>query len=315
MLTISAAPHLKSNLSTPRLMYDVVIALLPALAVALYYYGLGALTVVLISVLGCVLIEWLVQKFVMKIPITIYDGSAAVTGLLLSFNLPSNLHPGIILLGCLVAIGVAKLSFGGLGSNPFNPALVGRVFLLISFPAQLTTWPVPEVLSTHYTDALTGATPLSLMQQGNVEGLSLFSMFMGNIGGSLGEISVAALLLGFIYLLIRGVISWHIPASILLTVAIFTSLLHWYDPTHYVPALYHLFAGGLMLGAIFMATDYVTSPMSKVGMLVYGVGIGILTVVIRCFGSFPEGMSFAILLMNAATPLINKYIRPRVFGL
>ncbi|MCI6523746.1 MAG: RnfABCDGE type electron transport complex subunit D, partial [Parabacteroides sp.] len=220
----------------------------------------------------------------------------------------------IILIGALAAIGIGKMSFGGLGNNIFNPALVGRVFLLISFPAQMTTWPVPEVFPMTYTDAETGATILSALHEGGAALPSMVDMLIGHIGGSLGEVSAIALLLGFAFLLWKKIITWHIPVSILATVFVFTGILYLINPTVYVNPFIHLLSGGLLLGSIFMATDYVTSPMSKNGMIVYGVGIGLLTSVIRIFGSYPEGMSFAILIMNAFTPLINSYIKPKHFG-
>ena len=265
--------------------------------------------------------EWAITKFILKRSRnTILDGSAALTGLLLAFNLPSNLPLWIIIIGALVAIGIGKMTFGGLGCNPFNPALVGRVFLLISFPVQMTSWPLTSQW-TSYTDAATGATPLALMKQavhGDTEALSqlpsVLDLFLGNNPGCVGEISAVALLLGLVYMLWKKIITWHIPVSILLTVFVFASILNLVDPVKYAGGLTHLFTGGLMLGAIFMATDYVTSPMNHKGMLIYGVAIGFLTVVIRTFGAYPEGMSFAILIMNAFTPLINTYCKPKRFG-
>lgn len=251
---------------------------------------------------------------------TILDGSAMITGVLLAFNLPSNLPLWIIVLGALFAIGVGKMSFGGLGCNPFNPALAGRVFLLLSFPVQMTSWPVAGQL-TAYTDATTAATPLALMKQaihGNTAALAelpdALSLLLGQSGGCIGEVSALALLLGLVYMLWKKIITWHIPVSILATVFVFAGLMHLADPVKYVSPVMQLLSGGLMLGAVFMATDYVTSPMSKKGMLIYGVCIGLLTVVIRLFGAYPEGMSFAILIMNAFTPLINTYCKPKRFG-
>lgn len=313
-LIISPSPHIHSGDSVSKNMYGVLIALLPALLVSLYYFGLGALIVTLVSVLSCVLFEFLIQKFLIKQPQTIFDGSAVLTGLLLAFNLPSNLPIWIILIGALAAIGIGKMSFGGLGNNIFNPALVGRVFLLISFPAQMTTWPVPGTIPMDYVDGQTGATILSLLNEGATELPSYTDMLLGNMGGSLGEVSAIALLLGFAFLLVRKIISWHIPVSIILTTFVFTGIMHLVNPAEYVNPIIHILSGGLLLGAIFMATDYVTSPMSKSGMLVFGIGIGLLTSVIRLFGAYPEGMSFAILIMNALTPLINMYFKPKHFG-
>ena len=313
-LIVSPSPHIHGGDSISKNMYGVLIALVPAFLVSLYYFGLGALIVTATSVIACVLFEYLIQKFLMKKEPTVCDGSAILTGVLLAFNLPSNLPVWIILIGALAAIGIGKMSFGGLGNNIFNPALVGRVFLLISFPAQMTMWPEVGQL-TAYTDATTGATVLSLMNEGALDKLpTLVDMLLGKMGGSLGEVSALAWLLGLVFILWKKIITWQIPVSILLTVFVFTGIMHLVNPVQYASPFVHLLSGGLMLGAIFMATDYVTSPMSKNGMLVYGVGIGILTTVIRLFGSYPEGMSFAILIMNAFTPLINSYIKPKHFG-
>ena len=324
---VSLSPHVHSGDSVQKNMYGVIIALIPALLVALFAFGLGALVVTLTSVAACVFFEWAITKFILKREIcTICDGSAALTGLLLAFNLPSNLPIWIIIIGALVAIGVGKMTFGGLGCNPFNPALVGRIFLLISFPVQMTSWPTAGQWSS-YLDAQTGATPLAIMKQAITSGdasvleqlPSLGSLLLGipdacTLGaGSLGEISAGALLLGFVYMLWKKIISWHIPVSILGTVFVFSGLMHLANPVYADPVSV-LFTGGLMLGAIFMATDYVTSPMTHKGMIIYGVAIGFLTVVIRNFGAYPEGMSFAIFIMNAFTPLINTYCKPKRFG-
>ncbi len=314
-LIISPSPHIHGGDSITKNMYGVLIALIPAFLVSLYYFGLGALIVTCVSVLSCVIIEYTIQKFLLKKAPTIWDGSAIITGVLLAFNLPSNLPIWIIIIGALAAIGIGKIPFGGLGNNIFNPALVGRVFLLISFPAQMTTWPVPEVMSMHYTDVETGATVLSLIKGSATATLpSNADMLLGNMGGSLGEVSAIALLLGLIFMLIRKIIIWHIPVAVLGTVMIFTGIMYGVNPSTYANPLVHLLSGGLLLGAIFMATDYTTSPISKAGMIVYGIGIGVITTVIRLFGSYPEGMSFAILIMNAFTPLINNYIKPKHFG-
>lgn len=313
-LIISPAPHIHGGDSVSKNMTGVIIALVPALLASLYFFGIGALIVTVTAVISCVLFEYLIQRFILKGEKTILDGSAALTGLLLAFNLPSNIPVWIVIIGSLVAIGIAKMSFGGLGNNPFNPALVGRVFLLISFPVQMTTWPVVEPLSMKYIDSTTGPTVLSMLNEGGRDIPTVMNMFLGNMGGSIGEISALALLLGLAYLLIKKIITWHIPVSILLTVLVFTGILHWVDPATYASPVIHLLSGGLLLGSIFMATDYVTSPMNPRGMLVFGVGIGILTVVIRSWGAYPEGVSFAILIMNGFTPLINAYIKPKRFG-
>ena len=301
-------------------MYGVCIALLPAMLASFYFFGLGAVAVMLTSILACVFFEWAITKFVLKRQrLTILDGSAILTGMLLAFNLPSNLPLWIIILGALFAIGVGKMTFGGLGQNIFNPALAGRVFLLISFPVQMTTWPESGQMS--YLDAQTGATPLSLMQKAILEKdasvlndlPSSLDMLIGQTGGSLGEVSALLLLLGCAFMLWRKIITWHIPVSIILTVLVFAGLLHLANPIYANP-MQVIFSGGLMLGACYMATDYVTSPMSHRGQLIYGVCIGLLTVIIRNWGAYPEGMSFAIIIMNAFTPLINTYCKPKRFG-
>ncbi|MEA4852002.1 MAG: RnfABCDGE type electron transport complex subunit D [Paludibacter sp.] len=313
-LIISPAPHIHGGDSVSKNMTGVIIALVPALLTGFYFFGLGALIVTLTAVVSCVLFEYLIQRFLLKGETTIMDGSAALTGLLLALNLPSNIPVWMIIAGSLVAIGIAKMTFGGLGNNPFNPALVGRVFMLISFPVEMTSWPRPVPFSTAYLDAETAATPLAMMKGHFGELPDTLNLFLGNMGGSMGEVSAIAILIGLSYLLYKKIISWHIPVSILATVFIFTAILNRIQPEAYASPVAHLFTGGLMLGAVFMATDYVTSPMNTRGMLVYGVGIGIITVLIRVFGAYPEGVSFAILIMNAFTPLINTYIKPKRFG-
>ncbi|MCF0198590.1 MAG: RnfABCDGE type electron transport complex subunit D [Bacteroidaceae bacterium] len=316
---ISLSPHVHSGDSVQKNMYGVCVALVPALIVSLWFFGLGAAVVLAASVASCVFFEWAINKYILgNERCTVCDGSAVLTGLLLGFNLPSNLPLWIIVIGALVAIGIGKMTFGGLGQNPFNPALVGRVFLLISFPVQMTTWPVPGQL-TAYLDAETAATPLGRLAADAADGhldevYSAGEMFLGQIGGSLGEVSALALLLGCAFMLWRRIITWHIPVSILGTVAVFSGLLWLVNPDLYVHPGVSLCSGGLMLGACFMATDYVTSPMTQKGQLIYGVCIGLLTVVIRNWGAYPEGMSFAILIMNAFTPLINTYCKPKRFG-
>ncbi|MFH1319657.1 MAG: RnfABCDGE type electron transport complex subunit D [Bacteroidota bacterium] len=324
LLTISLSPHNYGDDSITKIMYGVVIALLPALAVSIYFFGLGAVIVTLVAVLSCLVFEFFISKFLLKVKPTISDGSALITGLLLAFNVPSNLPVWIIIVGSLVAIGIAKMSFGGLGNNPFNPALIGRVFLLISFPVEMTSWPTPIISRMTYTDAVTGATPLAILKEGINNGESVsdimatlpsnLHLFIGNVGGSLGEISAIALLLGGLYILIKKIISWHIPVSMIGTIIIFTGILWLIDSEKYADPLFHVLTGGVLLGAIFMATDMVTSPMTSKGSLIFGIGIGIITVVIRVFGAYPEGVSFAILIMNGFVPLINKYIKPKRFG-
>ena len=299
----------------------VIWALMPALFALFFVFGRGALIVTATSVASCLFFEWFITRFLLKRKSTLGDLSAVITGILLAFNLPSNMPLYMIVMGALVAIGVGKMAFGGLGNNPFNPALVGRVFLLISFPAKMTSWPVPAGLAASYIDAETGATPLNLIGQiagGNTAAADqlpgLGELFMGNIGGCIGEVSALALLVGLAVLLLSKTITWHIPVSIISTVAVLTGIMWFVNPVLYVNPLYHLLSGGLLLGAIFMATDYVTSPMTPKGMVWYGIGIGLLTVIIRYFGSYPEGMSFAILIMNAVTPLINNWCKPKRFG-
>lgn len=325
-LIVSPAPHAHSGDSVRKNMLLVIAALLPAYVVSVIEFGWGALITTAISVAACVAFEWLIAKFILKQKPTICDCSAILTGLLLAFNLPSNLPWWIVIIGALVAIGVGKMTFGGLGQNPFNPALVGRVFLLISFPVQMTTWPRPLGFSGSYIDAETGATPLALLKQGLKSGdgsvfsqlPSLWETFTGVMGGSLGEVCAIALLVGGIFLICTKVITWHIPVSILATVALFAAVTGWCGalPEGLTTAQYvamTLCTGGIMLGAFFMATDYVTSPMTGWGKIIFGIGIGLIVMVIRTWGAYPEGMSFAILIMNACVPLLN-HIRPKRFG-
>jgi len=359
LFTVSQSPHIHSDYTIRKLMLGVIIALLPAFVTSLVFYGVGVLIVTSVSIASCIAFEFIIQKLILKTETKISDGSAIVTGLLLAFNLPSNLPIWIIIIGSLVAIGIGKMTFGGLGNNPFNPALVGRVFLLISFPTAMTVFPKASGFNTPYLipadkmDALTGATPLSLVKECiksgnsitellNINNLNYSDMFFGNIGGSFGEIAAFALIVGFLYLLIRKIITWHIPVSVIAGVFLFAGILWIFSEEghniindslninmpvikfkdanqeikifHMADPLFHILTGGIMLGAIYMATDYVTSPMIPKGMIIYGAGIGIITVVIRVFGSYPEGISFAILIMNGFVPLINRYIKPERFG-
>lgn len=327
LLTVSGSPHVHAHQNVKSIMYGVVIAMIPAIFVSVYFFGIDAARVLFISVLACLFFEWLIQKYLIKGPVTINDGSALVTGVLLAFNVPSNLPTWIIILGALVSIGIAKMSFGGLGKNPFNPALVGRVFLLISFPVQMTSWPVPKALFAEgVTDAITGPTTLGVLKEGLDAGKSVQEIMaspnfpgyindlMGAQGGSLGEISALALLLGAIYMFSRRIITWHIPTAYIGSAVVFSGILWLIDPTHYIDPLMHLLAGGMILGVFYMATDMVSSPMTPRGQIVFGVGAGLLTILIRVWGAYPEGVSFAILIMNAFTPLINNAFKPKRFG-
>lgn len=328
LFTVSGSPHVHGEENVQKIMLTVIYAMVPAMAVSVYFFGLDALRVMLISVASCMFFEWVIQKYLLKGSVTITDGSAAVAGILLAFNVPANLPAWMLIAGALVTIGVAKMSFGGLGKNPFNPALVGRVFMLISFPVQMTSWPVAKPLfAPAITDAITGPTALGLLKEGIDAGKTVeqvladpqmpqyLDRLMGNMGGSLGEISALALILGGIYMVIKKVIDWQLPVSIILTVFVIAGVFHLIDPSHYVNPGFHLFTGGLMLGAIFMATDMVSSPMNMSGKVIYGIGIGLLTIIIRLWGAYPEGISFAILVMNAFTPLINQGFKPRRFGI
>ncbi len=324
MLTVSGSPHIHGDESTKKIMYGVVYAMIPAMLVSVYYFGLDALRVLLLASVAAIFFEWLIQKYLIKGPVTIMDGSALVTGILLAFNVPSNLPSWMVIVGALVAIGMAKMSFGGLGKNIFNPALVARVFLLISFPVQMTSWPKPQAIINGLTDAITGPTPLGIVKEGLDAGKTMSEItpelptymqsLLGQMGGSMGEVSAIALILGGLYMLIRKIITWHIPVSMLLTVVVFSGILWGIDPEHYADPVFHLLTGGMLLGAIFMATDMVTSPMTRGGQLLFGFGVGLLTILIRIWGAYPEGVSFAILLMNAVVPLINRGFKPRRFG-
>ncbi|WP_304953149.1 RnfABCDGE type electron transport complex subunit D [uncultured Alistipes sp.] len=314
-LIVAPAPHVQSSQSTPRIMRDVVIALVPALLVSTVVFGWSVLFVTALSVLSCVGFEYLIQRFMVGGKPTVGNWSAVVTGVLLAFNLPASIPWWIVVMGAFVAIAIAKMTFGGLGKNPFNPALVGRVFLLIAYPVQMTTFPEVEGL-----DALSGATPLAAVKHGALSAgsLNMQDLLLGNMPGSLGEVAALALLAGFVYLLWRKVITWHIPVTILCTMAIFAFAVAWSRGAEgsamWQFPLFHILAGGAVLGAVFMATDYSTSPMTVRGSVIFAVGIGLITMCIRLWGSYPEGMSFAVLIMNSTVPLINKYVKPKRFG-
>lgn len=315
-MLVSPSPHIHANVSTRSLMLDVIIALIPAIVVSVLFYGWSELLILAVSVASCVLLEWAITKYMLKAPSTIGDLSAVVTGLLLAMNLPSTTPWWVVFIGALVSIGVAKMTFGGIGQNPFNPAITGRVFLLISFPTYMTDWTVPQGF-IHSSDAVSGATLLGRYAEGGVEAVAgtdyLNTLFL-NIGGSAGEISTLALLVGFAYLLLRKVIKPWITLSIFATIAVFSGIFWMIDPSTYTDPLFNLLTGGVVLGACFMATDYVTSPMSNLGGVIYGIGIGLLVMLIRYFGAYPEGMSFAILIMNMVVPLLNNWCHQKKYG-
>lgn len=320
---VSPSPHLHAKASTDSIMMDVVIALLPAVVVSILFYGWSEILLLAVSCVGCVGLEYLIARFLMKRPELFSGTSALVTGLLLAMNLPSTSPWWMVLIGAVVAIGVAKMSFGGLGQNLFNPAITARVFLLISFPVQMTNWTLPNGF-IRYADAVSGATPLGLIKEGLKSGNTIpeilaqnglsAEMVVRDIGGSAGEISALALLLGFCYLLVRKVVKPWITISILATIAAIAAVFHGIDPAHFTGVNFNLITGGVLLGACFMATDYVTSPMSNWGGVIYGIGIGVIVMMIRYFGSYPEGMSFAILIMNCFVPLINRAFHQKKYG-
>ena len=315
-ILVSPSPHLHTKTSTKSLMRDVVIALLPAVVVSVLCYGWSELLVLGVSVASCILLEYLITKYLLKKPCTVCDWSAAVTGVLLALTLPASTPWWVVFIGAVVAVGVAKMTFGGLGQNVFNPALVGRVFLLISFPTYMTNWTKPNGFIGNF-DAFTGATALGIAKEGGVaaiENMDYMDMLFCNIRGSAGELSAIALLIGFVYLLVRRVIRPYITLSILATVAVFSGIFWAINPAEYTDPLFNILTGGLLLGSIFMATDYVTSPMSNMGGVVFGIGIGLITMLIRYFGAYPEGVSFAILIMNSVVPLLNKWFHTKKYG-
>ncbi|MBQ9583352.1 MAG: RnfABCDGE type electron transport complex subunit D [Bacteroidales bacterium] len=321
-LLVSPSPHFQSPQTTQVLMNDVLIALAPATLVSLLFYGWNALLLLAVCVATCLLCEFLIEKYLLgrKIPSI---SATIITAVLLALNLPPAAPWWIAVIGSIAAIGIAKMCFGGLGQNIFNPAIFGRVFLLVSFPVAMTSWAAPQGWLP--IDAFSGATPLAQINEGLRQGipaseiiaengLSGWRAFFGAAGGSVGEVSALALLAGFVYLLVRRTIRPHIPVSILGTVVILTTIFWLVNPDKFTGPVFNLLSGGLLLGAIFMATDYVTSPMTTVGMIIYGVLIGLITVLIRYFGSYPEGVSFAILIANMTVPLLNKYCKPKRFA-
>ena len=315
-LIASSSPHIRSNENTRSIMLDVIIAMLPALCWAIYNFGFKALLSVVVSVVACLFWEWLYRKLLKK-PQSIGDLSAVVTGMLLAFVCPPELPWWTLIIGAFFSIVVVKQLYGGIGCNFLNPALAGRAFLLASYATWMTTWAIPQIRP----DVTSAATPMTIMKEGTEEAFttlmsnySIGDMFLGKVGGSLGEVSALCLLVGGVYLLIRKVISWQIPVAYIGTVAILTLIAApaGIDNVQYM--LYNVFGGGLMLGAIFMATDYATSPVTKPGQLIFGLGCGLLTCFIRRFGSYPEGVCYSILIMNCTTWLLDKYIRPVIYG-
>jgi electron transport complex protein RnfD len=319
-LIVSLSPHEKGSDTTQKIMWTVAIALLPALLAGTWVFGLAALKVTLLAVIFCVGLEYLVQKYMLKTEVTVTDGSAAVTGMLLAFNVPAGIPWWQLLVGAIAAIGIAKMAFGGLGRNPLNPALIGRAFMLASFPVHMTSWPVPmQNLLSLGVDGKTSATALGMLKEAKtgVEAIGLPShmdLFLGAVGGCIGEISALAILIGGIFLLVRRVITWHIPIFYLFSLFAFTGVLWLLNPARFADPLFHLLAGGAMLGAWFMATDMVTSPMTIKGQIVFAVLGGVLCGAIRLFGAYPEGCSYSILIMNAFVPLIDKVMKPKAFG-
>jgi len=333
MFKLSASPHIRDKTDVKKIMYSVIAALLPAAAGAVYFFGLRALWLIVLSVVTCIATEGIIQKISGK-PLTILDGSAIITGILLAFNLPVGVPWWIPVIGCFFAISVGKMTFGGLGYNPMNPALLGRVFLLISWPVEMTTWHKPVGFSG--IDAETVATPLAILKENSKIILnrdsstievfneavskmaelsdSYIDLFIGRVPGCIGETSVLLLLVGATFLMYKRYIGWRIPFSYIGTVALLTWIFGGYEGFFSGPWLFHIISGGLVLGAFFMATDMVTSPITFKGRIIFGIGCGVLTSIIRLWGGYPEGVSFSILLMNLTVPLIDRYTRPKIFG-
>jgi Na+-translocating ferredoxin:NAD+ oxidoreductase subunit D len=311
-LIVSGSPHIHKQESVPWIMWTVVASLIPAGIAGVIIFGLDALWVTLVAVIAAVLTE-AVSEIITKKKITILDGSAVITGVLLAFNLPSNVPLWLPVVGAIFSIVIGKQVFGGLGQNIFNPALVGRVFLMASWPRYMTTFIQPLRAGAGY-DAVASATPLAILKEGKIsEHIAYLDLFLGKHGGCIGEVCILALLIGAAILLIKGYISWHIPATYIITTAVFTCI---FGSGRFFHGdwLLHILSGGLILGAFFMATDYVATPLTVKGQLIFGIGCGLFTAIIRIWGGYPEGVSYAILMMNAATPFIDRYTKNRIYG-
>lgn len=319
---VALPPHVRAEESVSKIMWTVVLALVPTMLAGVFFYGVRAVVVTLVAVAASIAVEHFIVRFMFKRnTTTVSDGSAVVTGMLLAFNLPASIPLWQIVAGAIVAIGVGKMAFGGLGNNPFNPALVGRAFMLISFPVEMTSWPVPGAarLSMNLS-AVTGATPLGIVKDAGAAGLGQVDLplyrdlFLGNIGGCVGEASALAVILGGLFLVWRGYIRFEVPLVFLAGLSVVTGIAWVVDPGVYIDPLYHILAGGAMLGAWFMVTDMTTTPMSVAGRIVFAGAAGVLTGLIRLFGGFPEGVSYSILIMNALVPVIDRHLKPRKFG-
>ncbi len=310
-LVISSSPHFQTTENIPRIMHTVIMALFPAMAVSIYLFGLRALLLQVVCLVTCLASEYAVQR-IRKKPVRIYDGSAAITGILLALTLPPGFSIFGAILGSLFAIVVGKMLFGGLGYNIFNPALIGRAFLQATYPVLITTWVRPGAV-INAVDAVSAATPLALMKFG-AHHTALGALFFGNVPGSLGETSALAILIGGLYLRYKGYINWKLPLGYLGSIAFFATIFWIANPAKYASPFFHIMAGGAMLGAWFMVTDMVTTPVTPVGQWIFAIGAGFLTIIIRLFGGLPEGVMYSILFMNAFVPLINRHTKPRVFG-
>ncbi len=311
-LIVTTSPHVQSDESVRRIMFAVIYSLLPAALAAVYFFGLQAIILLLVCVGASLATEYIFQR-VRKKPITIWDGSTIITALLLALTLPPSLPIYMAAIGSVAAVALGKQIFGGIGQNIFNPALVGRAFLQASFPVAMATWTTPITWGEKAVDATAAATPLGLFKF-EQQTTALAKLFFGNVSGSLGETSALALLIGAGYLYYRGYIEWRIPVSIIATVAVMSGAFWLIDPSRYPDPLFMVLSGGLIIGAFYMATDYVTSPITPNGKLVFGIGIGIMIVIIRTGGGLPEGVMYAILLFNGLTPLINRYTKAKIFG-